>query len=73
MLKLFGFQKVSDLIGAGLANKLLVLTTAGIPVSHMIGQATSELQPRLVAKMGYKSTFVASAPYQSTCNAFRIV
>ena len=37
--RFFGFQEASDLIGAGLASKLLAtLTTAGVPVSYMVGQ-----------------------------------
>ena len=62
MLKFLGFQKVSDLIGAGLANKLLALTTAGIPVSYMIGQATTELHPCLVAKMECKKHICRKCP-----------
>ena len=35
----FGFREASDLTGAGLASKLpATLTTAGIPVSYMVGQ-----------------------------------
>ena len=37
--RFFGFREASHLTGAGLANKLLAtLTTAGIPVSYMVGQ-----------------------------------
>ena len=37
--RFFGFREASDLIGAGLASKLLAtLTTAGVPVSYMVGQ-----------------------------------
>ena len=37
--RFFGFREASDLTGAGLASKLLAtLTTAGIPVSYMVGQ-----------------------------------
>ena len=37
--RFIGFREVSDLTGAGLANKLLAtVTTAGILMSHMVGQ-----------------------------------
>ena len=66
----FGFREASDLIGAGLANKLLAsLTTAGIPVSYMVGQGYDGA----AAISGCKSTFVISIPQQCTCTAFDIV
>ena len=66
----FGFREASDLIGAGLANKLLAsLMTAGIPVSHMLGLGYGGAS----AMSGCKSILVISIPQQCRCTAFHIV
>ena len=66
----FGFREAFNLTGAGLANKLLAtLTTAGIPVSYMVGLGYDGSS----AISGCKSTFVISIPQQCTCTAFHIV
>ena len=68
--RFFGFREASDLTSAGLASKLLaMLTTAGIPVSYMVGQGYDGA----AAMSGCESTFVISLPQQCTCTSFHIV
>ena len=72
--RFFGFQEASDLTGARLESKrLAMLTTAGIPVSYMVGQDYDGAAAMAGCKMECKSIFVISSPQQCTCTAFHIV
>jgi len=72
--RFFGLREASDLTGSGLANQLrATLTTAGIPVSYMVGQGYDGAAAMSGCKNGCKSTFVISIPQQCTCTAYHIV